>query len=703
MTRLSLIRNIGIMAHIDAGKTTLSERILFYAGRIRSTGEVHDGNTVLDSMALERQKGITISAAATCVSWNYPTNKGEVIYNTKPYQINLIDTPGHIDFTVEVARSLRVLDGAVFVLSAVEGVQPQSETVWRQADRYKVPRIAFVNKMDRAGADFFAVLADLKEKLVANALPLQIPIGEEDRFEGVVDLLTGRAIRWLESDKGKSWQEIEVPLHLVSMVQQYGQWLVEEVASYDDELLEKYLSDLQSITLQDLQRAIRKATISGEIVPVLCGSAFKNKGIQPILDAIVAYLPSPVEVVPVEGIDPQSENKQVRRAEATAPFAALAFKIITDSFVGKLTFIRIYSGSLQAGSYVLNMRTGKKERVSRLMQMHADKQEPLLQAQAGDIVAVVGLRDVYTGDTLCEQDHPIVLEQMEFPEPVIGYAIEAKRAVDADKLANALAHLLEEDPTLQLSTDTETGQTLLKGMGELHLEVILSRLAADFGVEVNQGVPQVAYREMITQKVVYTKRYKKQNGGSGSFALITFELSPVESGKKGLIFINAITGGAIPKEYVPAIQKGFENAMQHGPLGGYPIEAMQVTLLDGRVHKEDSDALSFEMAATLGFKEGVQEAKPALLEPVMKVEVTTPDVFIGGVIGDLNRRRGTIKGIEAKGNVQMVNAQVPLSTLFGYVTVLRTITNGRGQASMQLEHYAPVPSAITQQVLTKSV
>jgi elongation factor G len=700
MTRLQALRNIGIMAHIDAGKTTLSERILYYAGRIRNYGEVHEGNTVLDSTALERQKGITISAAATHALWQYPTQQGEAIEGvTEQYRINIIDTPGHIDFTAEVARSLRVLDGAVFVLSAVEGVQPQSETVWRQADKHKVPRIAFVNKMDRPGSDFLAVVRQLKDKLGAVAIPLQLPIGDEEFFIGVVDLVLEKAFVWSEEDKGKTWQEVPVPASLQEDMQHWRHELLEAVAGYDDQLLEQYLLDAGTIAPEDIQRAIRKATIDRHLIPVLCGSAFKNKGVQTLLDAVVAYLPSPLDLPPVKGINPETGIEEERKADATQPLAALAFKLVSDSYVGKLTFLRIYSGTLDASSYVVNMRTGKKERIARLLQMHANQQQAVEKAEAGDIVAVVGLRDVRTGDTLAAEAFPVVLEQMSFPEPVIGYAIEAKRSVDSDKLGNALARLLEEDPTLHLYTVPETGQTVLRGMGELHLEVAVSRLATDFGVDVNQGQPQVAYKEAFTRRITHRKLYKRQNGGSGSFAEIVFEIGPGEAGKTGLVFVNAISGGTIPKEFIPAVQKGLEAAMQNGPLGGYPVESMQVTLLDGKFHREDSDAQSFEMAAILGFREAAKEAGPELLEPIMAVEVLTPDGYTGAVIGDLNRRRGLVKGMDSKANVQQIQATVPLVHLFGYVTTLRTLTSGRAEASLQFDHYAVVPSGLAREIL----
>jgi len=690
------------MAHIDAGKTTLSERILYYAGRIRNLGEVHNGTAVMDSSALERQKGITISAAATQAQWAYPTILGQPQEGmSQQYWINLIDTPGHIDFTAEVARSLRVLDGAVFVLSAVEGVQPQSETVWRQADAHQVSRLAFVNKMDRPGADFFAVLKGLREKLLAPAIPLQVPIGSEDEFRGLIDLVSGKGYVWRE-DQGKTFEEVEVPEELRLTVRHWQEVLLETVAESDEVVLEKYLSD-QEIGEEELRKAIRKATIDRKVVPVLLGSAFRNKGVQALLDAVVAYLPSPLDLPPVSGIHPHTGLEEVREARNDAPVAALAFKIVSDVHVGKLTFLRIYSGNLEAGSYLVNVRTSRKERISRILQMHASQQIPMTQAEAGDIVAVVGLRDVRTGDTLAQEGHLLVLETMSFPEPVLGYAIEARRAADADRLGNALARLQEEDPTLRLVSSPETGQTVLRGMGELHLEVALSRLESDFGVAVNKGQPQIAYQEALSETINYRKLYKKQNGGNGSFAEIYFELGPSTQEKPGLEFVNAISGGSIPREFVPAIQKGFELAMQTGPLGGYAVAAMRVTLLDGKFHREDSDARSFEMAAILAFREAAILAGPQLLEPIMRLEVTAPEMYTGAVVGDLNRRRGLVKGMLAMGNSQAIQAEVPLSSLFGYVTALRTLTEGRGDATMQLQRYVPVPTGMVESVLNPSL
>ncbi len=699
---LKYLRNIGIMAHIDAGKTTTSERILYYTGKTHKIGEVHDGGATMDWMEQEQERGITITSAATTTNWNYPTEQGDPTPDTKSYKINLIDTPGHVDFTVEVERSLRVLDGAVALFCAVSGVEPQSETVWRQADKYKVPRICFVNKMDRAGADFFNVVKEIKEKLGAKPVALQVPIGAEDTFKGVVDLLTGKAMVWNEHDEGKTWNEIPVPDDLVDVVAEWRQVLVESVAEYDDNLMEKFFEDPDSITRDEMMVAIRKAVIDMKFSPVMCGSAFKNKGVQTLLDAVVAFLPCPLDMPPIVGVNPDTMEEEVRRPDVKEPMAALAFKIATDPFVGRLCFFRMYSGRLDAGSYVTNMRTGKKERISRLMQMHANKQNPIDLVEAGDIAAGVGFKDIKTGDTLVAEDKPIVLESMSFPEPVIGYAIEPKKAVDLDKFTNALTKLLEEDPTLSLSTDQETGQTVLRGMGELHLEIILDRMKREFKVEVNQGAPQVAYKEALTKKFEHREVYKKQTGGRGKFADIVFELMPREDGKEGLEFVNEIVGGAIPREFIPAIQKGFDEAMKNGVLAGYPMDSMKVRLFHGSYHDVDSDSLSFEMAARLGYKEAARQCGPRILEPIMSVEVVTPDEYTGPVTGDLNRRRGLMKGMDTKGGAQVVKADVPLSELFGYVTDLRTITSGRASASITLSHYEFLPNNLAEQVIAKA-
>ena len=701
---LQYLRNIGIMAHIDAGKTTTSERILYYTGKTHKIGEVHDGAATMDWMEQEQERGITITSAATTTFWNYPTDiKGDPIADTHQYKINLIDTPGHVDFTVEVERSLRVLDGAVALFCAVSGVEPQSETVWRQADKYSVPRICFVNKMDRAGADFFKAVAEIKEKLGANPVPLQIPIGAEDTFKGVVDLLTGKAIVWDDATEGKSYSEIPVPEDLVETVAEWRQKLVESVAEYDDALLEKFFDNPDSITKEEMMVVIRQAVIDMKFSPVLCGSAFKNKGVQTMLDAVMAYLPSPLDMPAIMGTDPDTGAEIVRHPDNSEPFTALAFKIATDPFVGRLCFFRCYSGVLDAGSYVLNNRTGKKERISRLMQMHSNKQNPIDRIQAGDIAAGVGFKDIRTGDTLSEEKHPIVLESMSFPEPVIGYAIEPKTQADVDRMGMAIAKLIEEDPTLKVNTDPETGQTVLRGMGELHLEIIIDRMRREFKVEINQGAPMVAYKEVLTKKVDHRETYKKQTGGRGKFGDIVFELGPKETEpeKPGFEFDNAIVGGVIPREFIAPIQKGFEEAMKQGPLAGFPIEGMKVRLYHGSFHDVDSDALSFELAARGGFREAARLAGPKLLEPIMSVEVVCPDEYTGPVTGDLNRRRGLMKGMDTKGGAQLIKADVPLSQLFGYVTDLRTISSGRASASLTFSHYEQVPQTLADAIIAK--
>jgi len=699
---LKNLRNIGIMAHIDAGKTTTSERILYYTGLTHKIGEVHDGGAVMDWMEQEQERGITITSAATTTFWKYPTDQGKLLPESNEYNINIIDTPGHVDFTVEVERSLRVLDGAVALFCAVSGVEPQSETVWRQADKYNVPRICFVNKMDRAGADFFSVVTDIKEKLKANPVPLQVPIGSEDTFVGVVDLITNKAIIWNEEDKGMTYETVPIPDDLVETVEEWRQKLVESVADYDEELLEKFFEDPESITPDEMMAAIRKAVIDMSFSPVLVGSAFKNKGVQSLLDAICEYLPSPVDLPPVEGLNPYTEKEEERAASNDSPFSALAFKIATDPFVGRLAFFRVYSGTLDAGSYVFNMRTEKKERISRLMQMHSNKQNPINRVEAGDIAAGVGFKNIKTGDTLVDEKHKIVLESMTFPEPVIGYAIEAKTQADVDKLGVAVSKLIEEDPTLRVRTDEETGQTILRGMGELHLEIIIDRLKREFNVEINQGAPQVAYKESITTLVDHKEVYKKQSGGRGKFADIVFELSPRDDGKEGLEFVNKIVGGVIPKEFIPAIQKGFESSMKNGPLAGFPVESMKVKLYHGSFHDVDSDSLSFELAARVGFKNAAKKAGPLLMEPIMSVEVVTPDEYTGPVTGDLNKRRGIMKGMDTKAGAQVVKSDVPLSELFGYVTDLRTISSGRASASLTFSHYDPVPSGLQEEIIKKT-
>jgi elongation factor G len=702
MADLKLLRNIGIMAHIDAGKTTTSERILYYTGRTHKIGEVHEGAATMDWMVQEQERGITITSAATHAQWNYPTEQGEMIEGqTQTYEINLIDTPGHVDFTVEVERSLRVLDGAVALFDAVSGVEPQSETVWRQANKYEVPRICFVNKMDRDGADFFNVVKEIREKLGAKPVPMQVPIGAEKEFTGVVDLLIMKGIVWNEEDKGKTYKIIDIPADLVEVVNEWRQYLVESVAEFDDSLLEKFFEDPDSITREELMVAIRKATIAMTITPLFCGSAFKNKGVQTLLDAVIAYLPSPMDLPPIMGENPDTGKEEERHSDSKDHFAALAFKIATDPYVGRLCFFRVYSGALDAGSYVLNMRTGKKERISRLMQMHANKQNPIDRVEAGDIAAGVGFKEIKTGDTLVDENYPIILEAMSFPEPVIGYAIEPKKQADIDKLSNAITKLVEEDPTLRVETDQETGQTVLRGMGELHLEIIIDRMRREFQVEINQGAPQVAYKEALTKNFKHRELFKKQTGGRGKFADISFEIGPREDGLIGLEFVNAIVGGAIPREFIPAVQKGFEEAMKNGPMAGFPIDSMKVRLYDGSFHNVDSDSLSFEIAARDGFREAAKQAGPKLLEPIMSVEVLTPDEFTGPIQGDLNRRRGLLRGMDSRAGAQVIKADVPLEELFGYVTDLRTISSGRASASLTFNRYEILPSNLAEAVIAK--
>ncbi len=692
---LRLTRNIGIAAHIDAGKTTTTERVLYYTGVSHKLGEVHDGAATMDWMEQEQERGITITSAATTVFWPYKDEQ---------YHINIIDTPGHVDFTVEVNRSLRVLDGLVFLFSAVDGVEPQSETNWRLADNYKVSRLGFVNKMDRSGADFLNVCKQVKEMLGTKAVPLQLPIGAEDTFRGVVDLVENKAIVWNEEDLGMTYTEIEIPADMLEEVAEYREHLLEAVAEYDETLLEKYFEDPESISRDEIIKALRAATIDLAFVPMLCGSAFKNKGVQSMLNYVMELLPSPLDRENVEGIDPDTEEPTFRKPSATEPFTALAFKIATDPFVGRLCFVRSYAGTLDSGSYVFNTRTGKKERISRIFQMHANKQNAIDQLQAGDIAAVVGFKDIKTGDTLCDEKHKIVLESMDFPEPVIGYAIEPKTQADVDKLGMAIAKLVEEDPTLTVNTDEETGQTILRGMGELHLDIIMDRMRREFKVEVNQGAPQVAYKEALTKSVIHKEVYKKQSGGRGKFADISFEIGPKDEDfvGKGLQFENKIVGGIIPKEFIPAIEKGFTSAMKNGPLAGYPVEDMKVRLFHGSFHDVDSDALSFELAARMGFKAAGKQAGPKILEPIMSVDVVTPDEYTGSLTGDLNRRRGMMKGMDTKGTSTVVKANVPLSELFGYVTDLRTMSSGRATAALTFSHYDIVPNGIAEEVIKKS-
>jgi elongation factor G len=707
MADLRYQRNFGIAAHIDAGKTTTTERILYYTGVNHKIGEVHDGGATMDWMAQEQERGITITSAATTCFWNYPMVQGQKTPDTKQYKFNIIDTPGHVDFTVEVERSLRVLDGLLALFCAVSGVEPQSETVWRQANRYKVPRIGFVNKMDRSGADFLNVVKQVREMLGAKAVPLQLPIGAEDNFTGVVDLITMKGIVWNEEDKGMTFKEVPIPADMKEEVDQYRQELVEAVAEYDEKLLEKFFDDPNSITEDEMHAAIRKATIDLSIIPMMCGSSFKNKGVQTALDAIVRYLPGPLDIDAVKGINPDNGEELIRTADPKGPFSALAFKIMTDPFVGRLAFFRAYSGRLDAGSYVLNTRTGKKERISRIMQMHANKQNPVDFIEAGDIGAAVGFKDIKTGDTLCNEDDPIVLEAMTFPEPVISIAIEPKTQVDVDKMGMAIAKLVEEDPTLRVRTDEETGQTILSGMGELHLEIIIDRMKREFKVEINQGAPQVAYKEAFGTTIDHREILKKQSGGRGKFADIIFTIGPADDeylkdSKTSFQFVNALFGGSIPKEFVPAIQKGFESAMTTGVLAGYPMVSMKVTVKDGSFHQVDSDAMSFELCAKQGYREAGRKAKPTLLEPIMKVEVLTPDQYMGDVTGDLNRRRGMLEGMDSKHGVQVIKAKVPLSEMFGYVTQLRSLSSGRASSTMEFSHYAPAPNNVAETVMAKA-
>ncbi|MBO4752467.1 MAG: elongation factor G [Bacteroidales bacterium] len=690
MSDLKYTRNIGIMAHIDAGKTTTTERILFYTGKNYKLGETHEGSATMDWMVQEQERGITITSAATTVYWDWHENH---------YKYNIIDTPGHVDFTVEVERSLRVLDGAIAIFCAVGGVEPQSETVWRQADKYNVPRIAFINKMDRAGANFFAVVDQIKDKLGANPIPIEIPIGQEDLYKGVVDLISNKALIWDEESNGTQFYEIPMPEDLKDIAAEYRQKLVEGVAEENEELMMKFFDDPDSITPDDIISEIRKATLARKIVPVMCGSAFKNKGVQTLLDAVAAFLPSPLDVEDVEGVNPKNEKPESRPIDPKAPFSALAFKIATDPYVGRLCFFRVYSGTLESGSYVYNANTGKKERISRIMQMHSNKQNPLDRIEAGDIGAAVGFKEIKTGHTLCDEQHPIVLESMIFPDPVISIAVEPLTQGEMDKLTNALAKLVEEDPTFRTKTDEVSGQIIISGMGELHLDIIVDRLRREFGVEVNQGRPEVAYKEAITTTVRHHEIYKKQTGGKGKFADILFEIGPADDGVVGLQFINEVKGGNIPKEYIPAIEKGFKDAMLNGVLAGYPMDSMKVRVIDGSFHPVDSDQLSFEVCAKIGYKEACRKASPVLLEPIMKLEVLTPDAYVGDVTSDLNRRRGVLENVTAKVGVQAVHAKVPLEQMFGYVTALRTITSGRANSTMEFSHYAEVSKEQQESIL----
>jgi len=699
---LKYTRNIGIAAHIDAGKTTTTERILFYTGRSHKIGEVHDGAATMDWMEQEAERGITITSAATTCKWMFPTEQGKPLPGANEYHFNIIDTPGHVDFTVEVNRSLRVLDGLVFLFSAVDGVEPQSETNWRLADNYKVPRMGFVNKMDRQGADFLKVCQQVRDMLKSNAVPIVLPIGAEADFKGVVDLIKNRAIIWDDAGQGATFEVVDIPADMVDEVRQYRGQLIEEVAAYDENLLEKYMEDENSITEEEINAALRAATLDMSIIPMTCGSSFKNKGVQFMLDGVCRYLPAPTDKEAIEGTDPDTEEPVMRKPSVSEPFSALAFKIATDPFVGRLAFFRAYSGGLDAGSYVLNTRSGNKERISRIFQMHANKQEPVERIEAGDIGAAVGFKDIKTGDTLCDEKHPIVLESMKFPDPVIGIAVEPKTKADMDKMGMALAKLAEEDPTFQVRTDEASGQTIISGMGELHLDIIVDRMRREFKVEVNQGQPQVEYKEAFTLTANHREVYKKQTGGRGKFADIVFKIGPADEGKVGLEFVSEIKGGNVPKEYVPSIEKGFKAAMKNGPLAGYEMDSMKVTLLDGSFHPVDSDQLSFELAAKLGYKEAARAAKAVILEPIMKLEVLTPEENMGDVVGDLNRRRGTVNGMDDRAGSKVIKAFVPLSEMFGYVTALRTLTSGRATSTMEFDHYEAAPNNIAEEVISKA-
>jgi elongation factor G len=707
MADLRFQRNFGIAAHIDAGKTTCTERILYYTGMSHKIGEVHDGAATTDWMEQEKERGITITSAAVTCFWNFPTQQGQPMPDTKKYKFNIIDTPGHVDFTVEVERSMRVLDGLVALFSAVDGVEPQSETVWRQANRYKVPRLGFVNKMDRAGADFLNVVKQVREMLGAKSVPLQLPIGAEDDFKGIVDLITMKGIIWQEGTQGATYEVVPIPEDMKEDVEYWRGQLIEAVAEYDDTLMEKFFDDPNSISEDEIHVAIRKATIDMSIVPMLCGSAFKNKGVQTMLDCVVRYLPSPMDIEAIIGTNPDTGEEISRKPDAKEPFAALAFKIMTDPFVGRLAFFRCYSGHLDAGSYVKNVRSGKNERISRIMQMYANKQNPIDFIEAGDIGAAVGFKEIKTGDTLCDENHPIVLENMFIPEPVISIAVEPKAQADVDRMGMAIGKLIEEDPTLRVKTDEETGQTVLSGMGELHLEIIVDRMKREFKVEVNQGAPQVAYKEAFQATVEHREVLKKQTGGRGKFADIIFEFGPAEeewlkeNPGKQMQFVNDIFGGSIPREFIAPIQKGFEQAMSNGVLANYPVEHMRVRIFDGSYHQVDSDGMSFELCARSGFREAAKKAKPVLLEPIMKVEVITPEQYMGDVTGDLNRRRGILEGMDSRAGAQVIKAKVPLSEMFGYVTQLRSLSSGRATSTMEFSHYAPAPSGVAEEVIAK--
>ena len=699
---LKYTRNIGIAAHIDAGKTTTTERVLYYTGVSHKIGEVHDGAATMDWMEQEQERGITITSAATTCTWDFPIENGEKTPDTKGYHFNIIDTPGHVDFTVEVNRSLRVLDGLVFLFSAVDGVEPQSETNWRLADNYKVPRIGFVNKMDRQGSDFLGVCQQVKDMLKSNAVPIVLNIGDEDDFKGIIDLVKNRAIVWHDETQGATFDIIEIPEDMKEEARKYRALLIEEVASYDENLLEKFMEDEESITEEEVHAALRSAVMDMAIIPMICGSAFKNKGVQFLLDAVCRYLPSPTDKEGITGVNPDTEKEEIRKPDVKEPFAALAFKIATDPFVGRLAFFRAYSGRLDAGSYVLNNRSGKKERISRIYQMHANKQNAIDFIEAGDIGAAVGFKSIKTGDTLTAEKHPIVLESMDFPDPVIGIAVEPKTKADVDKLGIGLGKLAEEDPTFTVRSDEASGQTIISGMGELHLDVIVDRLKREFKVEVNQGQPQVEYKEAITASADHREVYKKQSGGRGKFADIVFTMEPAEEGFQGLQFESTIKGGNVPREFVPSVEKGFKEAMKNGPLAGYEMDSMKVTLKDGSFHAVDSDQLSFELAAKMGYKAAAKSARAKIMEPLMKLEVLTPEENMGDIVGDLNRRRGQVNDMSDRAGSKVVKALVPLSEMFGYVTALRTMSSGRATSTMEFSHYAETPSNVSEEVIAKA-
>ena len=701
---LNYTRNIGIAAHIDAGKTTTTERVLYYTGVSHKIGEVHDGAATMDWMEQEQERGITITSAATTCTWDFPTENGKPTDEAKGYHFNIIDTPGHVDFTVEVNRSLRVLDGLVFLFSAVDGVEPQSETNWRLADNYKVPRIGFVNKMDRQGSDFMMVCKQVKDMLGSNAVPIVLNIGDEENFKGIVDLVKNRAIVWHEEGMGSTFDVVDIPEELKEEAKMLRGKLIEEVAAYDENLLEKYMEDEDSITEEEVHAALRSAVMDMSIIPMICGSAFKNKGVQFLLDAVCRYLPSPMDKEGIVGTDPNSGEEILRKPDAKEPFAALAFKIATDPFVGRLAFFRAYSGRLDAGSYVLNNRSGKKERISRIYQMHANKQNAIDYIEAGDIGAAVGFKSIKTGDTLSDEKHPIVLESMDFPDPVIGIAIEPKTKADVEKMGTALSKLAEEDPTFQVKTDEASGQTIISGMGELHLDIIVDRMRREFKVELSQGEPQVEYKEALTKTAEHREVYKKQSGGRGKFGDIVFEMGKVDDDFEGsgLQFVDVIKGGRIPKEFIPSVEKGFAMAMKNGPLAGFEMDSMKITLKDGSFHAVDSDALSFELAAKLGYKAAAKAAGAVVLEPIMKMDVVTPEDYMGDIVGDLNRRRGQVNAMDDRAGAKVVKADVPLSEMFGYVTTLRTLSSGRATSTMEFSHYAETPSNISEEVIAKA-